>query len=101
MTQVVGIGPAPVAVEVTSLIGTNEEQKAEALSAIRIALQEPASSRGSKLARGMCTANADESIAVALTKTWERYIAIDALWAQMMDEKDKMSKMGMGAHVSI
>jgi len=50
--------PVPVTVEVTSLMGTKDEQKADALKAIKTALHVSTSPRASKSARGICAAEA-------------------------------------------
>lgn len=77
VTVMVVPNPVAVAVEVTSAMGTNEEQKAEAFRATRAALQAPTPSRGSKSARGICKAEANERMAAPLTKTWGRYMTTD------------------------
>lgn len=71
--------------EVTSLMGTNDEQKAEALRATRTSSQRPTSSRASKLARGMCRAKADDRIAAPVIKTRGKYMTTgkSAVWAMI------------------
>lgn len=74
VTVMVAADPVAVAVEVTSVMGTNEEQKAEAFRATRIALQAPTSSRGFKSPRGICKAEANDRMAAPLTKVWGKYM---------------------------
>lgn len=68
VTVMVAADPVALAVEVTSVMGTNEEQKAEAFRAIRAALQALTSSRGFKSPRGICKAEANERMAAPLIK---------------------------------
>lgn len=71
VTLVTAEVPVCVMVEVTSLMGTKDEQKAEALRAIKIALQALTSSRASRCARGTCANPAqveDEKRAATVTK---------------------------------
>lgn len=69
--------PVWVTVEVTSVIGTKEEQKAEALSAIRIALQLSTSPRAARSARGTCRAKVEERRVAAPSTVCRRCIVRD------------------------
>jgi len=57
---VVAAVPVWVAVDVTSVMGTKDEQNEEALSAIRMALQVSTSPRAARFARGTCRAEIEE-----------------------------------------